>query len=155
MATPYHMNFSHGFHEIAPSLVIITINLILNLSYQWPSVYKKRRHITFSLYGHAKHNNPCLGGHEINKFVTPFLGLHYFVLNLSDLYPSVYKKRRRKNDFCGHTLTQERLGGHETLVDPSLIIIILYLVCLNHARLEKKILKGIMHFYSMTYMAMP
>ena len=76
---------------------------------------------------------------------------------LYDPYPSVYKKRKRKNKFSindlyGHTLTQEPLPrGSLPLKDLSLVIITMYLVCLNHAKDQRRI----MHFYLMTYMATP
>ena len=119
------------------SLVIITV---LNLSNLWRSVFKKRRNIVFSLYAHAKHKNPCLGVHEIYNFVRSFLGHHYSILDLSDPCPSVYKKMKRKNafsliDLCGYTLTwnsTQRVMKFTTLVDPSLVIITMHLVCLNH-----------------------
>ena len=42
------------------------------------------------------------------------------------------------------------------LVDPSLVIITIYLVCLiNVLEERRKFLKGIMHFHYMTYMATP
>ena len=42
------------------------------------------------------------------------------------------------------------------LVDPSLVIITIYLVCLIYAFEERRrFLKGIMHFHYMTYMATP
>ena len=48
-------------------------------------------------------------------------------------------------------------GGHEiyNLVDPSLVIITTYLVCLIYAWEQRKIFKEIMHFHYMTYMATP
>ena len=33
-------------------------------------------------YGHAYHQNPSPGGHEIYNFDRPFLGHHYFILSL-------------------------------------------------------------------------
>ena len=102
---------------------------------------------------------PCLAGHEIYNFVKPFLGLHYYILNLSDPYPSVYKKRRRKNDLCGHTLTQEPLPrGSWKFGRPFLnhhYYIVLLSLSESFARVVEKILKGIMRFYLMTYMATP
>ena len=38
------------------------------------------------------HKNPCPGGHEIYNFGRPFLGLHYYILSLSDLCLGVEKK---------------------------------------------------------------
>ena len=36
--------------------------------------------------------NPCPGGHEIYNFGRPFLGHHYYILNLSDIYIGGKKK---------------------------------------------------------------
>ena len=36
--------------------------------------------------------NPCPGGHESYNFGRPFLGHHYYILSLSDLYLGVEKK---------------------------------------------------------------
>ena len=41
------------------------------------------------------------------------------------------------------------------LGDPSLVIFTLYIVCLNYAWVNKKMLKEIMYFHYATYMATP
>ena len=38
-----------------------------------------------------KHKNPCPRGHEIYSFGRPFLGHHYYILDLSDLCLGVEK----------------------------------------------------------------
>ena len=57
------------------------------------------------------HKNPCPGGHESYNFGGPVLSHHYYILNLSDPYPSVDKKRRRNIAFSltvyGHAPAQE------------------------------------------------
>ena len=59
------------------------------------------------------HKNPSPGGHEIYNFGTPFLGHHYYILNLSDLCVGVKKKTLKRNyafslhDLYGHALAQE------------------------------------------------
>ena len=57
------------------------------------------------------------GDHEIYNFERPFIVYHYYMLNLSDQYPGVQKKRflKRKNALSlyklyGHALTQESLS---------------------------------------------
>ena len=62
------------------------------------------------------HKNPSPGGHEIYNFGTPFLGHHYYILNLSDHCPNVDKKMRRNIAFSlyVHSLAQEPSpGGYE------------------------------------------
>ena len=39
-----------------------------------------------------QHKNPCLGGHEIYNFGRPFLGHHYYIHSLSDLFLGVKRK---------------------------------------------------------------
>ena len=59
--------------------------------------------------------NPCPGGHEIYNFGRPFLGHHYYILNLSDICIGGKKKILRRNnafsqyDLYGHTPAQEPL----------------------------------------------
>ena len=44
-----------------------------------------------------QHKNPCPGIHEIYNFGRPFLGHHYYILSLSDLYLEVEKKIFKEN----------------------------------------------------------
>ena len=115
---------------VDPFLVIITIHSMLNFSYTRPSVYKKRRNMAFSL--HVQHKNPCPGGHEIYKFVRPSLDFYYFILNFSDPYPYPVYTRRGEPHLNTRILTQGVMKI-TTLVDPSLGVITMYLVCLNHS----------------------
>ena len=107
-----------------------------------------------------QHKNPCPGGHDIRILDRAFLGDHHYILNLSDICPSVDKKRRinvalslyghcpsiRTSAQWGHEIYNfgRHLLGHYyytlSLSDP----------CLG---LGKTILKIILHFNCMTYLA--
>ena len=57
---------------------------------------------------------PSPRGHKIYNFGRPFLGHHYYILNLSDLCLGVEKlifigKCISKHDLYGHALAQEPL----------------------------------------------
>ena len=81
--------------------------------------------------------------HEIYNFGTPFLGHHYYILSLSDQCPREKIKRFLKEmmhfhyDLHGHALAQKNpapgVKKFTIRVDPSLVIITTYLVCLIYA----------------------
>ena len=89
-----------------------------------------------------QHKNPCPWCHEIYNFGRPLLG-HYYILCLSDICLGVEKKIAKNNnafslfDIYDHTLAQEPLSqgswNLQFLVDPPLVIITKYLVCLIYA----------------------
>ena len=127
------------------SSVIITLNVICLIH---APMYTKRIEETlhFHYMSMSRHKNPCPGVHLIYNFGRLFLGHHYYILNLSDPYPSVYKKRRRKMHFQYTCMTYMTTplhknpfaGGQETLVDPSLVIHS-NVLSLSRTRVEKKI----------------
>ena len=50
-------------------------------------------HFHYITYGHAIAQEPLLpDGHESYNFRGPFLGHHYFIISLSDLFLEVKKK---------------------------------------------------------------
>ena len=53
--------------------------------------YRKNSFPLYDLYRHALAQELCPGGHEIYNFGRPFLGHHYYILSLSDLYLGVEK----------------------------------------------------------------
>ena len=81
------------------------------------------------------------GVHEIYNFGRPFLGHDYYILSLSDLCLGVKKifKGTMHFHFMTYIATPQHKnpcpGGHEiyNFVDPSLVMITIHLVCLNHA----------------------
>ena len=95
--------------------------------------------------------------YEIYNFGTPFLGHHYYTLNLFDLCLGIERKifkeimqfhyDKHKNPYpWGHEIYnfgRPFLGQHYYILGLSDL-------CLG---VEKKIFKEIMHFYYMTYMA--
>ena len=90
------------------------------------------------------HKNSCLGGHEFYNFGRLILGHYYYSLSLSDLCLEVETKilkrimhfyymtynylaiPRYKNSFTGGVMK------FTTLVDLSMVIFTMHLVCLNH-----------------------
>ena len=102
-------------------------------------IQEEKKHCIFTICP-CPAQDPIYVVHEIYNLVKLSLGLHYYILNLSDTYPSVYKKRKRNNAFSinyilPHLNTNNPSQGvmkFTTLVDPSLVIINMYLVCLNH-----------------------
>ena len=83
--------------------------------------------------------NPYPGGHEIYNLGRPFLVHHYYILSLSDLCLGV-KKKIFKGIMHFHSLTYMVTPQHKNpcpggffLIDPSLVIIAIYLVCLIYA----------------------
>ena len=91
-----------------------------------------------------KHKNSCLGRHEFYNFGRLVLGhyMYYYSLSLSDVCLEVDTKIFEKNnafllcDLFGHAPVQELLHRgvmkFTTLVDPSMVIFTMHLVCLNH-----------------------
>ena len=56
-------------------------------------IFKEIMHFHYMTYmATPKHKNPCPRGHEIYNFGRPFLGYHYNILGLSDLFLGVEKK---------------------------------------------------------------
>ena len=115
--------------------------------------------------GTPQHKNPCPGGHEIYNFGRPFLCHHNYILSLSVLCLGVEKKIL-KEIMHFHYIIYMNSTQHKNpcpgvmkftiLVDPSLVNITLYIVCLiNNWEQRRKIFKAIMHFHYMTYMATP
>ena len=101
-----------------------------------------KRNNAFSLYGfygHALAKNPCPKGHEIYNFGRPFLGHHNYILNLSMLCLEIEKKIFKEIMHVHYDLlTCTRTPALEfmkftILVDPSLVIITIRLVCMDHA----------------------
>ena len=95
-----------------------------------------------------KNSSPL--GHKIYDFGRSFLCYHYFILNLPDPCSSVDKTRKKNIVFSqyNHTRTPaQRVMKFTNLVDSSLFIITLYLVCLIYIWVQRR-------FY-MTYIAMP
>ena len=76
------------------------------------------------------------GGHKIYNFDTLVLGHHYYTPSLSDLSIGVEQMFKEIMHFTiwlyyGHALAQEPLvRGSWNLVDPFLVIIIIYSMCL-------------------------
>ena len=101
--------------------------------------------------------NPCSGNLESYYSGRPFLGYNYYIYSLSDICMGV-KKKIFKEIMYFHYMTYMTKPEHKNpgpgvtnfriLVDPSLVIITIYLVCLIY----KKIFKEIMYFY---YVATP
>ena len=77
---------------------------------------------------------------QIDNFLRSFLCHHYYIFSLSDLCPGVEKKISKEiMHFSGHVLhvALESLPGimkMTILVDPSLVIITIYLVCLIYVQ---------------------
>ena len=88
------------------------------------------------------HKNPCPRGHEIYNFGRPFLGHHYYILGLSDLCLEVERKILKEIIYFHYMTYMATLLFKNPapgvmkltiLVDPSLITITTYLVCLIYA----------------------
>ena len=80
-------------------------------------ILKEIKHFYLNvLYGHVPAKNPCPWGHEISSLCRPFLGHHYCILNLSDLWQGVGKKFFKErmhfdyNVLNGQALAQEPLS---------------------------------------------
>ena len=89
-------------------------------------------------YGIALAQELLPGGHEIYNFGRPFLGHHYYILSLSDLSLGVEKKifKEITHFIWPRPSTRTPAPGvmkFTILVDPSLVIITTYLVCLINA----------------------
>ena len=86
MASPYHMNSSHGFHEIhnlgRPFLGhhYYKINAYFVLS-TTQCIQEEKKHCIFTICP-CPALEPLSGGHEICNFGRPFLGHHYYVIDL-------------------------------------------------------------------------
>ena len=126
---------------------------ILSLSDLCLGVGKKIfKHIMYFHYmtylATSQYKNPCPGGHESKNFGRPFLGYHYYILCLSDLCLGVEKKILKEiMQFYYIRLIWPRpstrtpaLGVIKVniLVDPSLVIITIYFVCLIYAWEQRK-----------------
>ena len=64
----------------------------------------------------SQHQNPTPVGHEIQSFSRPFLGHHYYILNLSDPSPSVDEEKK----YCIFTIwpcpnTRTPAMGHKNV----------------------------------------
>ena len=86
IATPQQKNSSPWGHEIYNLGRPFTCHhfYIHNMSNPCPSVDKKRRNLTFTLYGHAPAQEPPFGGQDL-QFCRLFLRQYYYLLSLSDL----------------------------------------------------------------------
>ena len=96
------------------------------------------------------------------NFGRPFLGHHYYILNLSDPCPSVEKKSREQilYFYCmampQHKKPCPGIMKFTILVDSSFChLYFIHVLSLSDLCLgvEKKILEEIMHFHNVTYMA--
>ena len=172
MTTPSHKNPCHRGHEIynfgRPFLghhyyILGLCDLCLGIE---KKIFKEIIHFHYMTYMTTPSlKNPCHRGHEIYNFGRPFLGHYYYILGLSDQCLGVEKKIFKeimhfyymtykamplhKNPFPeGHKIynfVRPFLGHHYYILGLSDL-------CLG---VEKKLLKEIMHFYYMTYMATP
>ena len=80
------------------------------------------------------YRNPWPGGHEIYNFGRPFLGYHYYILSLSDLFLEVDKKILMK--YINFTFFSPKppplwVVGHEIYNFMSLFL------CMLHTKLSK------------------
>ena len=112
-----------------------------------------------------QHKNPCSGVHEIYNFGRTFLGYHYYLLSLSDLCLGVEKKVL-KEIMPFHFMTYKAMAQHKNPCPSGHDIYSFGRTFLGHhyyivsssdlcQGVEKRILKEIIHFHYMTYMAMP
>ena len=98
-----------------------------------------------------QHKNPCPGGHEIYNFGRIFLGHHYYTLSLSDLCHGVeekiFKETKPFHYMTFMAITQIKRAPTPgvmkitILVDSSLVIITIHLVCLICAWEQRRFLK--------------
>ena len=96
-----------------------------------------------------QHKNPCPKGNEIYNFGRPFFGHHNCILTLSDVCLGVETIVKERIHFHytsymampEHKNPAQRVMKFAILVDPSLVIITIYLVCLNHFQKQKRRLK--------------
>ena len=99
MAMPQHKNPCPRDHEIdnfgRPFLgqhyyILSLSDLCLGVE---KKISKEILHFHYMTYmAMTQHKNPCSGGLEICNFGRPFLGHHYYILNLSDLCQRVEKE---------------------------------------------------------------
>ena len=119
----------------------------------------------YDLYGRTEVQKALPRGHEIYNFGRPFLVHHYIILSLLDLCLGEGKKIFKEIIFTIYKLVwphprartpAQGVIKFTILVDPSLVISTLYLVCLIFAwEKRRRFLKEIMHIHSMTYIATP
>ena len=125
-----------------PSFIIIYMHYELSLTESCPweeTIFKEIIHFSTPL-----HKNLYPGAHDIHNFGILFLGFHYFILSLSDLCLELERKIFffRNNafslcDICPHPSKETIPRGSwnlQILVDPSLVIITIIIICLNHTR---------------------
>ena len=96
----------------------------------------------YDSYGQAIAQEPLPRGNEIYNFARPFIGHHYYVLPFFDLCLGV-ENEIFKEIMHLHYMTYMATPKHKNpnprviksaiLVDPSLDIITIHLVCLNQA----------------------
>ena len=96
MTTPHHKNPCPGAWNL-PFLCHHYYNSLFVWSMpEWreDDSLKNNAFLLCDLFGHAlaQESLPCPGGHEIYNFGGPFLGHHYYNLNLPDLCLGVEKK---------------------------------------------------------------
>ena len=124
-----------------PFLVIITINIILYLSYPWPSVYKKRKTLHFAM---PSTRTPAPEVIKFTNFLEP--SLVSITMYLICLIHTPVNTRRGEDKMHFHKMTHvahlntrtptQGVMKFTTLIDPTLVINIkytLYLVCLIYA----------------------
>ena len=104
--------------------------------------------------------SPCPRSFEVYNLGRPFLGHHYFILSLSDLCMGVIQILKEKTHFIWPHPSTRILGPgvmkFTIWVDPSFKSHHNYILNWSYPCLGvKKILKGIMYFHNMTYMATP
>ena len=130
-----------------PSFIIIYMHYALSLSESCPweeTIFKEIIHFYYMTYMSTPlHKNLCPGAHGIHNFGILFLGFHYFILSLSDLCLELERFFFfRKNafslyDICPHPSKETIPRGSwnlQILVNPSLVIITIQIICQNHTR---------------------
>ena len=171
MAIPLHKNPCSRGHEIykfnRPFLghyyyILGQSDLCLGVE---KKIVEEIMHLHYSTYlSTPQHKNPFPRGHEIYKFGRPFLGYHYYKLGLSNLCLGVEKKIVKEiihfHCIIYMTTPQQKNTcprGHEIykfggpFLDYHYYILGLSNLCLG----VEKIVKEIMHFHNMSYMAKP
>ena len=125
-----------GHHNFAFSLSVICLRVETK-------IFKEIMHFHYITYiATPLHKSPCPRGHELYNFSRPFLGHYNYILRLSVLFLGVEKKILKEIMLLRYMTYMATLlhknpcpGGHEiyNLVDPSLLIITIHLICMYHA----------------------
>ena len=122
---------------ILVDLALVIINLFL-VCLNVPG--RREEECIFTIWHEATpyHKNRCPRGHEIYNFGRPFLGYYYYILSLPDLCLEVEKKIFKEVIYshwliwpCPSLRTPAQgVMKVMILVDPSLVIYTIYIVCL-------------------------